>query len=241
MFSPQKAAEKANVTRKTVMNAIKALKLKAHRNNENNWVIHSEDLDQWIAEREKQGETPPTETTTPVPPVPPSETTTPLSPPITTQVPPPSPTPEAELKLQLNQLELRHVQEKLELSNKEVARLRSEVSELKAEVREARSQTTEAFSLLTRVIGVLDRVRATPPVPVVDDKASTTEDKPFLLSQDMRVQDTPGHADDGEAEEAPTSENLFNNGEEDTGNNDNLSVKAFLKVLSKVNSAPDKP
>jgi hypothetical protein len=146
------------------------------------------------------------------------------------------------LKLQLNQLELRHVQEKLEISNKEVARLRSEVSELKAEVREARSQTTEAFSLLTRVIGVLDRVRATPPVPVpvVDDKESTTEDKPFLLSEDMRVQETPGHTDDGETSEPQTSENLFNNGEEDTGNNDNLSVKAFLKVLSKVNSLPDK-
>ena len=64
MFSPQQAAKKANVSRKTIMNNIKSGKLKAHRNNENHWSIRPTDLENWLRERNKNAITPPTDTPT---------------------------------------------------------------------------------------------------------------------------------------------------------------------------------
>lgn len=51
MLSPQKAAERAGVSRKTIMDNIHAGKIKAARNNLNRWQIAPEDLEAWLADR----------------------------------------------------------------------------------------------------------------------------------------------------------------------------------------------
>lgn len=51
MYSPQKAAGIAGVSRKTVMDAINAGKLKAKRNNRDYWVISKVDLRTWMDSR----------------------------------------------------------------------------------------------------------------------------------------------------------------------------------------------
>lgn len=51
MYSPQKAAGIAGVSRKTVMGAINARKLKAKRNNRDYWVISKVDLMTWMESR----------------------------------------------------------------------------------------------------------------------------------------------------------------------------------------------
>jgi hypothetical protein len=51
MYSPQKSAEIAGVSRKTVMDAINAQKLKSKRNNRNYWVISEVDLKAWMDSR----------------------------------------------------------------------------------------------------------------------------------------------------------------------------------------------
>ena len=51
MYTPQKAAGIAGVSRKTVMDAINAQKLKATRNNRNHWVISEDDLKVWMDSR----------------------------------------------------------------------------------------------------------------------------------------------------------------------------------------------
>ena len=52
MLSPQKAADQAGVSRRTIMVAIEKMALKATRNNRNNWLITQEDLRSWIAQRD---------------------------------------------------------------------------------------------------------------------------------------------------------------------------------------------
>ena len=51
MYTPQKAAGIAGVSRKTVMDAINAQKLNATRNNRNHWVISKDDLKAWMDSR----------------------------------------------------------------------------------------------------------------------------------------------------------------------------------------------
>jgi hypothetical protein len=51
MYSPQKAAGIAGVSRKTVMDAINAGKLKAKRNNKDYWVVSKVDLKTWMDSR----------------------------------------------------------------------------------------------------------------------------------------------------------------------------------------------
>lgn len=51
MLSPQKAADRAGVSRKTIMDQIHAGKLNATRNNHNRWQIAPEDLDTWLSDR----------------------------------------------------------------------------------------------------------------------------------------------------------------------------------------------
>ena len=51
MYSPQKAAGIADVSRKTVMGAINSGKLKAKRNNRDYWVISKVDLMTWMESR----------------------------------------------------------------------------------------------------------------------------------------------------------------------------------------------
>lgn len=185
MFSPSKAAQKANVSRKTIMNAIKSMDLKAHRNNENHWVIQATDLANWMKQRQKKADTIPTGD--------PTGTITQIP----TQVPPSIPTPEMEFQLQLTQQELKHTQDKLENSDREVARLRSEVQELKEEVRESRKQTSEAWSMFSRLTKFLDKpepvsipaekpkAETSVPVPTVSEERPKLE--PLLLTPDLRV------------------------------------------------------
>ena len=51
MHSPQKAAGIAGVSRKTVMDAINAEKLKAKKNNRLHWIIFEDDLKAWMDSR----------------------------------------------------------------------------------------------------------------------------------------------------------------------------------------------
>jgi len=51
VYSPQKAAGIAGVSRKTVMGAINGGKLKAKRNNRDYWVISKVDLKTWMGSR----------------------------------------------------------------------------------------------------------------------------------------------------------------------------------------------
>ena len=47
MLTPQKASERAGVSRTTIMKAVKSLDLKALRDNQNRWKIDPQDLDLW--------------------------------------------------------------------------------------------------------------------------------------------------------------------------------------------------
>lgn len=172
MFSPKSAASRANVSRKTIMNAIKSMRLKAHRNNKNYWVIHQADLEDWMRERVKTGQQSFTHTK--------RRTCTNIS--------PPSPTLNVDFELKFTQQELRHTQEKLENSDKEVARLRKEVQELKDEVHEARKQTMESWSIITRA-GLLDRYNVPPKADQKDDlKVKNTTTGPLVLSPEFLVE-----------------------------------------------------
>jgi excisionase family DNA binding protein len=51
VYSPQKAANVAGVSRKTIMNAIQAEKLNGYNNNRNRWMIKEEDLRAWMDAR----------------------------------------------------------------------------------------------------------------------------------------------------------------------------------------------
>lgn len=51
MLTPQQAAEKAQVSRGTIMNAIKSGGISAFRDNHNRWQIASKELSKWLSER----------------------------------------------------------------------------------------------------------------------------------------------------------------------------------------------
>lgn len=50
-LTPQQAAERAGVSRGTIMNAIKDSSLSAFRDNRNRWQIPVEELSKWMSER----------------------------------------------------------------------------------------------------------------------------------------------------------------------------------------------
>ena len=129
MFSPAKAATKAGVSRKTVMNSIKNLELPAHRNNQNHWMIRPTDLANWMRDREKRSLIAPSETNSGIPPL--------------------APTPQHELIALKVQLELSLVKQKLEASEHNNERLKREVSDLKAELKESRDQMTKVWREMT--------------------------------------------------------------------------------------------
>jgi len=129
LFSPAKAATKAGVSRKTVMNSIKSLELPAHRNNQNHWVIRPTDLANWMREREKRSPKVPSESKINIPPV--------------------APTPQHELDILKAQLELSFVQQRLEASEQDNVKLKQEVVELKAELKESRDQLSQVWREVT--------------------------------------------------------------------------------------------
>lgn len=51
-ISPQLAADRAQVSRGTIMNAIKNGSLEAHRDNHNRWQIHPDNLLKWLSNRD---------------------------------------------------------------------------------------------------------------------------------------------------------------------------------------------
>ena len=129
MFSPAKAAIKAGVSRKTIMNSIKGLDLPAHRNNQNHWAIRPTDLANWMREREKRSIISPSETNSSIPPI--------------------APTPQHELIALNFQLELSLVKQKLEASEHDNERLKQEVFAIKAELKESRDQMTKVWREMT--------------------------------------------------------------------------------------------
>ena len=129
MFSPAKAAIKAGVSRKTIMNSIKGLDLPAHRNNQNHWAIRPTDLANWMREREKRSTISPSETNSSIPPI--------------------APTPQHELTALKFQLELSLVKQKLEASEHDNERLKQEVFAIKAELKESRDQMTKVWREMT--------------------------------------------------------------------------------------------
>ena len=129
MFSPAKAAIKAGVSRKTIMNSIKGLDLPAHRNNQNHWAIRPTDLANWMREREKRSTISPSETNSSIPPI--------------------APTPQHELIDLKFQLELSLVKQKLEASEHDNERLKQEVFAIKAELKESRDQMTKVWREMT--------------------------------------------------------------------------------------------
>lgn len=52
MLTPQQAASRAQLSRGTIMNAIKDGKLLARRDNRNRWQIDPADLSRWVSERQ---------------------------------------------------------------------------------------------------------------------------------------------------------------------------------------------
>ena len=125
MFSPAKAATKAGVSRKTVMNSIKNLELPAHRNNQNHWMIRPTDLANWMREREKRSPKAPSENPSGIPPL--------------------APTPQHELDALKAQLELSFVKQRLEASEHDNTKLKQEVSDLKAELKESRDEMNQVW------------------------------------------------------------------------------------------------
>ena len=129
IFSPAKAATKAGVSRKTIMNSIKSLDLPAHRNNHNHWVIRPTDLANWIREREKRSPKAPSEKTSGIPPL--------------------APTPQHELDALKSQLELSFVKQRLEASEHDNVKLKQAVDELKAELKERRDELSQVWREVT--------------------------------------------------------------------------------------------
>ena len=129
MFSPAKAATKAGVSRKTIMNSIKSLDLPAHRNNQNHWVIRPTDLANWMKAREKRRPQPRSENNR--------------------EVLPSVLTPQHELDVLKAQLELSFVKQRLEASQHDNEKFKQEVVELKAELKESRDQMTQVWREVT--------------------------------------------------------------------------------------------
>lgn len=129
MFSPAKAATKAGVSRKTVMNSIKSLELPAHRNNQNHWVIRPTDLANWMREHEKRNPKAPSENTSGIPPI--------------------APIPQHELDALKAQLELSFVKQRVEASEHDNAKLKQEVSDLKTELQQSRDQMSQVWREVT--------------------------------------------------------------------------------------------
>lgn len=157
MLSPNQAAKKAGVSRKTIMNHIRDLSLKATRNNENHWSIHPTDLANWMQARKKQSQLSPTIPTTPVT----SDTTT------------PTPT-HTEVELRITKLELAHAKGETEQLKKQVARLEQEV-------KETRGQMMDMFNTMKDVTTLLASQRVSHTDNIFLD------DEPLILTPEMRV------------------------------------------------------
>jgi len=129
MYSPAKAADKAGVSRKTIMNSIVNLDLPAHRNNQNHWVIRPTDLANWIREREKSKPQTRGQNTN-----------------VTQHL---GASTQHELDTLRAQLEISFVTRRLEASERDNEKLKREVKELKAELKENRDKMDQVWREVT--------------------------------------------------------------------------------------------
>ena len=168
MLSPNQAAKKAGVSRKTIMNHIRDMSLVAMRNNENHWVIRPTDLANWMKAREKRV----------------SASITPPSTDIDSESTIASPTSFDRIELIKTQVELEYTKKELDAAKLDQERLREEVSDLKAELRQNRNDIREAWSSIREVAKlVILQAQELPSPP--EQPAS----KPFVLTEDLRVVD----------------------------------------------------
>lgn len=166
MLTPNQAAKKAGVSRKTIMNHIRDMSLKAIRNNANHWVIQPTDLANWIKAREKAKRLGSSPSTTPLPTVNTTDT-------ITT---------DERIELVTAKLELQHTRKELETATAETTRLREEVQELKAEMRQTREEVASAWKVAKELVEVV--VSATKPQPLLLTEEYRVDKKPENLFND---------------------------------------------------------
>ena len=163
MLSPQAAAKKAKVSRKTIMNHILSMKLPATRNNENNWVIRPADLSNWMSERNPRRYSGIIATT--------NESTTPVA-----MV---NPTSEQEVALLKATMLLEHTQKELLITKEDQERLRAEVSELKMEINHSRKDIFRMTKLISQMaVKMMSQ----------SDQPAKTNSKRFLLTPEMRIE-----------------------------------------------------
>jgi excisionase family DNA binding protein len=122
LLTPNEAAARAGITRRTVMRAIEALHLPAHRDNKNAWKVDADALDAWRAS------------------VKPGQYTAPLTAP-STELPPGLPTYDAQANAhaaQVRELETERAALRVELRGLEVERdqLRERLAAAEALMRE---------------------------------------------------------------------------------------------------------
>ena len=139
MFSPQQAANKAGVSRRTVMSAIENMQLPAHRNNRNHWSIRPTDLANWMQEREKNKPSPPADSSRDKSVI--------------------ASTPTQELELLKSQLSLNFTQQRLEAVEQTNEELRAEVRELKDDLRQSRADLNDVWRQVTSVLADLAKPR----------------------------------------------------------------------------------
>ncbi|MDA9789719.1 helix-turn-helix domain-containing protein [Amylibacter sp.] len=150
MFSPAKAATKAGVSRKTIMNNIKRLDLPAHRNNQNYWVIRPTDLATWMKAREKRS--PQTRSVN------------------TKDTLPSAPILEYELDALKAQLALSFVNQRLEASQHDNEKLKQEVIELKVELKESRGEMNKVWREVTgKLVSLAKPYKRRAPLVLTED------------------------------------------------------------------------
>ena len=165
MFSPQQAANKAGVSRRTVMSAIENMQLPAHRNNRNHWSIRPTDLANWMQEREKNKPSPPADSSRDKSVI--------------------ASTPTQELELLKSQLSLSFTQQRLEAVEQTNEELRAEVRELKDDLRQSRADLNEVWRQVTSVLADLAKPRRRiKPLMLSEDWRLLDEDEADNLFED---------------------------------------------------------
>lgn len=142
MLSPNQAALKAGVSRKTIMNHIRSMSLKATRNNENHWVIQPTDLANWMKQRGKQSQPSPT-----------SHTNDTISGSINLS---------DQVELATTKLELLYTRKELETAKQETDSLRDKVDRLEEEVRATRQEVSDAWKRFGDLADIIKAVISPP-------------------------------------------------------------------------------
>lgn len=120
MFTPQEAADRSGVSRKTIMDAIDSKKLNAIRDNRNRWQIGEDDLKRWMDSRTPRRSK--------------ATITTPLT----------APSADGTVRIAVLEVEASGLRSQLTKSEEEITRLREQLAEVEtkaeAEVKAVREQ-----------------------------------------------------------------------------------------------------